>query len=120
MSKRWPFPVVAPFLVVTLLACGSSDNLKADATISSCVPGTDTGKPHAVGEIRNTSSKTSNFFVRIEFHDSAGNRLSEGVTTITDVEAGTTSPFDITGLADAKGPITCEVGTVRRTAAPSS
>ncbi len=120
MSKRWLLPMVAALLVATFSACGGSDNLKADATISSCVPSTDTGKPHAVGEIRNTSSKTSNFFVRIEFHDSAGNRLSEGVTTITDVEPGTTSPFDITGLSGAKGPVTCEVGTVRRTAAPGS
>ncbi len=117
MSKRLLLPVAGAFLVAGLFACGA-DSPTGDATINSCVPGTDTEKPHAVGSVRNTSSKTSNFFIRIEFHDSAGNRVSEGVDTIADVEAGTAAPFDIRGLADAKGPLTCEVGTVRRTAAP--
>jgi hypothetical protein len=119
VSKRWMFPVVAALFVATFSACGASDTKDA-ATVTSCVPGTDGAKPHAVGEVRNTSSKTSSFFVRIEFHDSSGNRVSEGVDTINDVEPGTASPFNITGLADAKGPVTCEVGTVRRTAAPGS
>jgi hypothetical protein len=119
VSKRWLFPVVAALLVATFSACGAS-NTTGDATVNSCVPGTDTEKPHAIGSVRNTSSRTSSFFIRIEFHDSAGNRVSEGVDTINDVEAGTTAQFDITGLADAKGPLTCEVGTVRRTAAPGA
>ena len=119
MSKRLLLPVAITFLVATFSACGA-DSPTSDATINTCVPGTDTEKPHAIGAVRNTSSKTSNFFIRIEFHDSAGNRGSEGVDTIADVESGTTAPFDIKGLADAKGPLTCEVGTVRRTAAPGA
>lgn len=119
MVKRWMFPVATALLVATLSACASSSP-KNDATVTSCVPGTDTERPHAIGEIRNSSSRTSNFFIRIEFHDSAGNRVSEGVDTITNVEPGTSSPFDIEGLANARGPLTCEVGTVNRTAAPGS
>jgi hypothetical protein len=116
VSKRWLVSVAIAFLVATFAAC-ASDDPKEDATVTSCVPGTDTEKPRAAGEVRNTSSKTSSFFIRIEFHDPGGNRVSEGVDTITDVEPGTASPFNITGLAHAKGPLTCEVGTVRRTAA---
>ena len=119
MSKRWLRPVVIAFLIAAFSGCGGS-NPKDDATVTNCEPGTDTEKPHAIGEVRNSSSKTSSFFIRIEFHDSDGNRLSEGVDTITDVEPGTTAPFNITGLADAKGSLTCEVGTVRRTAAPGA
>ena len=119
MSKRLLLPLATAFVVASLFACGA-DSPTGDATVTTCVPGTETEKPHAIGAVRNTSSKTSNFFIRIEFHDSAGNRVSEGVDTIADVEAGTTADFDIRGLADAKGPLTCEVGTVRRTAAPGA
>lgn len=115
--KRLLFSVAIALVVVTLSAC-ASDDPKEDATVTSCVPGNETEKPQATGQVRNTSSKTSSFFVRIEFHDPSGNRVSEGVDTITDVEPGTSSPFTITGLAHAKGPLSCEVGTVRRTAAP--
>ena len=119
MSKRWLRLAAIAFVVAPLSACGASSP-KDDITVTSCVPGTETDKPHAIGEVRNSSAKTSSFFITIEFHDSAGNRVSEGVDTITDVEPGTAASFDITGIADAKGPLTCEVGTVRRTAAPGS
>ena len=117
MCKRLLFAVAIAFVVATLSAC-ASDDPREDATVTSCVPGTYTDKPHATGHVRNTSSKTSSYFVRIEFHDPSGNRVSEGVDTITDVEPGTSSPFTIIGLAHAKGPLTCDVGTVRRTAVP--
>ena len=119
MSKRLLLPVAIAFLAATFSACAGGSPT-TDATINTCVPGTDTEKPHAIGSVRNTSSKTSNFFIRIEFHDSAGNRVSEGVDTIANVEAGTTADFNITGLAHAKGSLTCEVGTLRRTAAPGA
>ncbi len=121
MSKRWLRPVVVAVAAASAAAsaCGAASPTDA-ATITNCVPGTDTDKPRAVGEVRNASSKRSSFFIRIEFHDSDGNRLSEGLDTITDVEPGATEPFEIQGVADARGPVTCEVATVRRTAAPGA
>ncbi len=116
MSKRWLRPVVIAFALATAPACGAASPTDA-VSVTKCVPGTSSEKPHAVGEVRNTSSKTSSFFIVIEFHDSDGNRVSEGVDTIIDVEPETTAPFDIEGAADARGPVSCEVGTVRRTAA---
>ena len=119
MSRRWFRLLVVVSAATTLFACSSS-NLNDDARVTSCLPGTDTEKPRATGQIENTSSKASSFFIRVEFHDSDGNRLSEGVDNVNNVEAGSSSPFNVTGLADAKGEVTCEVATVRRTAVPGS
>lgn len=118
-GRRWLSLLLAALAVVALSACSSS-NLKEDARVTSCEPGGEGTKPHASGDVQNTSSKRSNFFIRVEFRDSSGNRVSEGVDSINNVEPGTTSPWNVTAIADAQGPITCELGTVRRTvAAPS-
>ena len=98
----------------------SSSGLTSDATVFGCIPGTDDAKPRATGEIANNSSKKSDFFIRIVFSDSSDNRVAEGVTTVTNVEPGTTSPWNIGALADANGPVTCEVETVRRTVTAGS
>lgn len=119
MSRRW-FRLLVVVLAATALFACSSSNLTDDARVTSCQPGTDTEKPRATGQIENSSSKTSNFFIRVEFHDSDGNRVSEGVDNVNNVEAGTRSPFNVTGFAHAKGGVTCEVATVRRTAVPGS
>ncbi len=115
MPKRWLRVAVTAFAAASFAGCGASSPLDA-ATVTSCVPGTGGEKPRAAGNVRNTSSKTSSFFIRIEFHDSDGNEVSEGVDTIADVEPGTVARFDIIGGNDAGGPVTCDVATVRRTA----
>lgn len=118
-DQRWLGLLLAVLAVFALSACSNSSP-KEDARVTSCEPGGEGTKPHAAGDVENTSSKRSNFFIRVEFRDSSGNRVSEGVDSINNVEPGTTSPWNVTAIADAQGPVTCELGTVRRTvAAPS-
>ncbi len=107
--------VIAGSLIV---GCGTSKSTQ-DATVSECNADSGGGKPTAKGLVTNTSSESSTFFVRIGFYDSSGNRVSEGVDTVGSVNAsGGTGPWNTTGVSDAKGPLTCKVVTLRRTAAP--
>ena len=66
----------------------------------------------------NHSSQASSYAVDITFFDSSGNKVSEGGATVGKVEPGTTATFHAGGLANAKGPLTCKVGSVTRTVAP--
>jgi hypothetical protein len=113
--------LLAALAVATVAAAGcASETSTSDATITACTPGTDTEKPKATGQIANNSSKRSSFYIRIVFRDGSGNRVSEGFDTISNVEPGTSSPWTITGLADANGPVDCRVETVRRSVAPGA
>ncbi len=117
MSRRLLGVAMAAVLTTSLLGCGSKST--SDASVTACQPDPDgAAPPRAEGQITNTSSKDSSFFVRIGFYDSSGNRVSEGADTINDVEPGTSSPFQITGTARARGPLTCKVMTVRRSVSP--
>jgi hypothetical protein len=107
---------MAALLTTVLLGCGGKST--SDATVTACNADPDGGLPRAEGQITNSSSKDSVFFVRVGFYDTAGNRVSEGGDSIGDVEAGTTSPFQINGAARAKGPLTCKVLNVRRSVSP--
>ena len=107
---------MAAVLTTVLLGCGGKST--SDASVLSCVADPDGGPPRAEGEIRNSSSKESVFFVRVGFYDTSGNRVSEGADTISDVEPGTSSPFQINGAARAKGPLECKVLNVRRSVSP--
>ena len=107
---------MAALLTTVLLGCGGKST--SDASVLSCVADPDGGPPRAEGEIRNSSSKESVFFVRVGFYDTSGNRVSEGADTISDVEPGTSSPFQINGAARAKGPLECKVLNVRRSVSP--
>jgi len=108
----------AAVLAATLVVgCGTSKNTQ-DASIQGCNADPGGGKPTANGIVVNTSSKSSSFFIRLGFYDQAGNRISEGADTVGSIDPGGTGPWSITGAADANGPLTCEVMTLRRTAAP--
>ena len=101
-----------------LIGCGTSKST-SDATITACNADPNGGKPTAEGQVKNPSSESSTFFIRIGFYDSSGNRVSEGADTVGSVNAdGGTGPWSVTGAADANGPLTCKVMTLRRTAAP--
>ena len=107
---------MAAVLTTVLLGCGGRST--DAASVLSCVADPDGGPPRAEGQIRNDSSEDSVFFVRVGFYDTAGNRVSEGSDSIGDVEPGTSSPFQINGAARAKGPLTCKVLNIRRSASP--
>jgi hypothetical protein len=100
-----------------LVGCGTTKSTQ-DATVTACNADPGGGKPTAEGQVRNTSSKTSTFLLTIGFYDSSGNRISEGVDTVGGINAGASGPWHTTGAADAKGPLTCKVTSLRRTFAP--
>ena len=117
MSRRLLGIAMVAVLTTVLLGCGSKST--SDASVTTCIPDPNgDAPPRAEGQITNNSSKDSSFFVRVGFYDSSGNRVSEGADTINDVEPGTSSPFQITGTARAKGPLDCKVMTVRRSVSP--
>ncbi len=120
MRMRPILAVLAGAAVLTAGACSSSKSeLKGDAAITACTPGPNDGQPFAEGQITNNSSKSSNFTIRVGFSDSSGNKVSQGVDVVTDVEPGTSSPWGVTGVTSAKGPVTCEVLDVTRNVNPT-
>ena len=101
-----------------LVSCSdAAKDVKADATVTACTP-TEGAPPRAEGQIRNSSSETSNFTIRITFYDSSGNKVAEGVDVVTSVEPNQSSPWQSTGSASAKGPIECKVTSARRVVSP--
>jgi hypothetical protein len=54
----------------------------------------------------------------VAFDDSSGNQVSQGAATLGKVLPGATAVFHAPGVADAKGPLTCKILSVTRTATP--
>ena len=112
------------FLLVTMAAllggaaCSAADDHKADAAITACTPGPDNGKPVASGQVTNSSSKTSNYSIRIGFYDASGNKITDGLDAVTGVEAGSSSPWSVTGLKSMNGAVDCRVAGVTRNVVP--
>ncbi len=101
-----------------LAGCSAGADHKADATITACTPAADGGKPVANGQVTNPTSKVSNYSIRVSFYDSSGNKVTEGIDAITDVEPGTSSPWNVTGLQSVNGPVDCRLGKVTRNVTP--
>jgi hypothetical protein len=123
--RRWG-GLIATVLVLLLLAGvalaivlinSSSDDAKGDVTVSRC-ESTGGGNPEASGQIRNGTSKTSNYVIRIDFNDDSGNTVSEGAVTVKSVEANDTAEWQLTGARDASGKLECEINRVSRTHLP--
>ena len=101
-----------------LAGCSGSNDHKADATITACTPAADGGKPVAEGQVTNPTSKTSQYSIRVQFYDASNNKVTEGIDAITGVEAGSSSPWRVTGLQSVNGPVDCRLGTVTRNVQP--
>jgi hypothetical protein len=110
--------LVVACLGAPVLASCSSSKAAQDVSITACQADPGGGRPTATGTIDNHSSKASTYAVDITFYDSSGNKVTQGGATVGKVESGATSVFHVTGLADAKGPVTCKVSSVTRTVAP--
>jgi hypothetical protein len=107
------------FLAVVALAgalagCGTSKST-SDAAITTCLADPGGKEPTATGTVRNTSSETSTFAVKIGFYDTSDNRVSDAAVTVSDVEPNTTAEWSTTGLTSANGPLTCKVNSLNRT-----
>ncbi|MEU4094139.1 FxLYD domain-containing protein [Streptomyces sp. NPDC026673] len=70
--------------------------------------------PSAELTITNRSSKTSNYVVQVEFVDSSGTRISEGLAATNNLEPGRKAKETAQGLKKATGKITCRVTEVTR------
>lgn len=101
-----------------LVSCTSSKTAAKDISVQHCTPDPGGGKPVASGQIDNHSSKASTYTIHVEFDDSSGNRITDGVAAVARVDSGATADWHATGLQDAKGPLKCKLGAVTRTEAP--
>lgn len=114
MARRI-FTLFAVVAVAGVLAgCGTSKNTE-DAKVTACVADPGGEKPTASGTVLNSSSETSTFVLRIGFYDTSDNRVSDAVVNVGDVEPGQEGQWQTTGVASAKGPLTCEVMSLNRT-----
>jgi hypothetical protein len=121
MGRRLGVAGAVAVAVAVLLAaggCGSSPGSEGEASVTSCTPGADGGKPVAEGQVTNGSSKTSTYSVRIGFYDDSGNKVTDGVDVVSGVEPATSSPWRVTGLGSMNGAVTCKVAGVTRNADP--
>ncbi|WUD74565.1 FxLYD domain-containing protein [Streptomyces sp. NBC_00510] len=70
--------------------------------------------PAAELTITNRSSKTSDYVVQVEFVDSSGKRIAEGLAATKNLEPGQQAKETAQGLNKATGKITCRVTEVTR------
>jgi hypothetical protein len=96
---------------------GDSDKLK-DVEISGCTVDNILNMPSADLKITNHSSKASNYMVQVEFLDTAGTRIAEGIAATNGLAPGQSSVQKAQGTAQVKGKVSCKVIDVTRYAAP--
>jgi hypothetical protein len=117
--RRWIALAIAPFCVGVLLAgCTSSKTASKDVTITSCKASPSGGHPTAAGSILNHSSKSSGYTIHVKFKDSSGNAVGDGVAVVAKVDPDTSAKWNATGTVNAKGPVNCDLDTVKRAAVP--
>jgi hypothetical protein len=120
VARRVPgFLAVVAVAALVAGGCGTSKST-GDAAVTACTADSGGGQPTAQGTVRNTSSKTSTFVLRIGFYDSSDNRVSDAVVNVGDVEPAATGQWQTTGAASAKGPLTCKVLSLNRTSIGNS
>jgi hypothetical protein len=101
-----------------LAGCTSSKTASKDVTITSCKASPSGGHPTATGTILNHSSKSSGYTIHVKFKDSSGNAVGDGVSLVKKVDPDETAKWDATGTLNAKGPVNCELESVKRAAVP--
>lgn len=87
---------------------------EADVRVTGCTVNSTTTWPAADVEIVNHSGAKSNYVVSVEFLDTDGTRLGEGLAAANNVAAGQKVQTKAQGLADTSGKITCKVSDVTR------
>jgi len=104
--------------IISMLAgCSSSKEAATkDVKITACTADPKGGHPTASGDIDNHSSKASLYTIHVKFKDASGNAVGDGVAAVAKVDPGTTATWHTTGTLNAKGPVTCSLSSVTRTA----
>jgi hypothetical protein len=110
--------VILGVVLVLVLQSTSSPAARKDVTLGACRAGND--RPTASGTLRNHSSKSSNYVIRVKFTDPQGNTVAEGAAPVTRVGAGDAARWTLTGDRHADGPVKCDLASVSRTAVPGS
>jgi len=109
---------VTAVIGVVLSGCGggSSKSPETDVSITSCTADPAGGKPKAEGPIVNHTTKASAYTFRVRFLDSSGNEVSQSTTAVARVEPSATATWRSEGGLSARGPLTCKLSNVTRTA----
>ncbi|MGW2347228.1 FxLYD domain-containing protein [Streptomyces sp. NPDC001661] len=87
---------------------------RADVEITNCTVNATTSWPEAKIRITNHSSKTSDYTVNVEFIDSSGERIDEGLAGTTHLAPKQVAKETASGLTDTSGPIKCWITDVDR------
>jgi hypothetical protein len=98
-------------------APAAGDAAAGDVQLSDCSVDSVLKWPSVKVTITNKSSKSSNYLIQVEFLDSAGVRISEGVAAANSVAAGQTAVQKAQGTSETSGKVTCKVLKVTRYAA---
>lgn len=91
---------------------------REDVTIKGCSVNSLTKWPDARLEILNSGSDAADYIVYVEFVDSSGTRLAEGLAAVTGLGPGQKAKEKAQGLGETSGKVSCKVTNVYRT--PSS
>jgi hypothetical protein len=104
-------------VLLVLAGCSSSKAAATkDVKITACTADPNGGHPTASGEIVNHSSKSSLYTVHVKFYDASGNAVGDGIAAVAKVDPGTSATWRATGTLNARGPVTCKLSSVTRTA----
>ncbi|MEU9198866.1 FxLYD domain-containing protein [Streptomyces sp. NPDC048332] len=87
---------------------------EGDVTITSCEVNGTTTWPAADVEILNHSGSEANYIVSVEFLDSSGTRLGEGMAATNNLAPGQKAKVKAQALSDTNGKVTCKVSKVTR------
>ncbi|MEU0631072.1 FxLYD domain-containing protein [Streptomyces sp. NPDC005989] len=91
---------------------------EADVKVTGCTVNSSTTWPAADVEIVNHSEEKSNYIVSVEFVNSAGDRLGEGMAATNNLAPGQKSVQKAQGLDATSGKVTCKVTDVSRYPSP--
>ncbi|MEU1345488.1 hypothetical protein [Streptomyces sp. NPDC005795] len=90
---------------------------REDVTIKACSVNSLTKWPHADLEILNSGGDAADYIVYVEFVDSSGTRLAEGLAAATGLGPGQKAKEKAQGLGETSGKVSCKVTNVYRSAA---
>ncbi len=87
---------------------------RGDVRITACAVDSSTHWPHAELLVTNRSSKDSNYYVRVEFVDAGGKRLSEAFASTIGVAPGQQSEVTAQSLDEVRSRIDCRIENLTR------
>lgn len=109
-------PAVMGVTILSGCGNGSTKSPEGDVAVTVCAADPGGGKPKAAGNIVNHTSKPSGYTFRVKFLDASGNEVSQVTNAVARVETNGTATWTATGGISAKGPLTCKLDNVTRTA----